>query len=73
MPVAHKVVNKRLANLIAEHGATIIKTATVTGCVRVLSWIGAEHSGWATALPSPTLYKIYLRWQYRLVEGCPYW
>jgi hypothetical protein len=24
-------------------------------------------------VPSPTLYKNYLRWQYRLVEGCPYW
>jgi len=29
MSITHKVVNKRLANLIAEHGTTIIKTATV--------------------------------------------
>jgi hypothetical protein len=40
--------------------------------------VGHTHSQgqnleWATAVPSPTLYKIYLRWQYLLVEGCPYW
>ena len=25
---------------------------------RVHSWIGAERSGWAMALPSPTLYRF---------------
>ena len=46
MPVAHKVVNKRLANLIAEHGTTIIKTATV---------IPPDRSPAKSLIPNPTV------------------